>query len=125
MKKLFSLLAVAFFCASTVWADAVISFDGTSHNFGTFTDESPVTHVFTFKNTGDEPLVIHQVATSCGCTVADYTKEPVLPGKTGKVTVSYDGKGRNTGKMNKVITVLSNAKNRKVLLFIEGNMKRK
>lgn len=125
MKKFFSLLAAFLCCAATAWADAEITFDAKSHNFGTFTDEKPVTFTFTYKNTGDEPLVVHQVHTSCGCTVADYTKEPVLPGKTGRVTVTYDGKGRNTGKMHKTITVASNASESKVYLVIEGVMKRK
>lgn len=124
MKKLIVLLGVFFVCAAT-FAEAVIKFDSTAHNFGTFTDEVPVSHTFTFTNTGDEPLVIHQIATSCGCTAADYTKEPVQPGGKGEVTITYDGKGRNVGKMSKVITVRSNATNRKVLLVIEGTMKHK
>ncbi len=124
MKKLFAFLAVSFVC-SVAFADAVIKFDSTAHNFGTFTDEAPVSHTFTFTNTGDEPLIIHQIVTSCGCTAADYTKEPVQPGEKGKVTVTYDGKGRNVGKMSKTITVRSNASTPKVLLFIEGVMKKK
>lgn len=61
---------------------ADIKFDKTSHNFGTFSENDPVVScVFTFTNVGDAPLVIHQAVASCGCTVPEYTQEPVLPGK--------------------------------------------
>lgn len=104
-------------------AQAVIKFDKTSHNFGTFMEDKPVTHVFTFKNEGDEPLIINQVFASCGCTATDFTKEPVQPGKTGKVTVTYNGKGRFPGKMRKPVTVRSNATVKTMRIYIEGNMK--
>ena len=122
MKRFLTLLLAVFVCTTGLMAKAVITFSKTSHNFGTFSDKKPVTCVFTFTNTGDAPLIVHQALTSCGCTVASYTKEPVLPGKTGTVEVVYDGKGKFPGKMKSAITIRSNAKIRKVLLFIEGNM---
>lgn len=122
MKRIFTLLFVVLAGTVVAWADAVITFDKTSHNFGTFSEDKPVKCTFTFKNTGDKPLVVQQALTSCGCTVAEYTKEPVQPGQSGKVEVVYNGKGKFPGKMKKIITVRSDAKNRKVLLFIEGNM---
>ena len=94
---------------------ADIKFDKTTHNFGTFSENDPVvTCTFTFTNVGDGPLVIHQAVASCGCTVPEYTQEPVLPGKTG--TIKYPGHFR------KSITLRTNAKNEIMRLYIEGDM---
>ncbi len=102
---------------------ADIKFDKTTHDFGTFSEKSPtVTTSFTFTNVGDGPLVIHQAIASCGCTVPEYTQEPVQPGKTGTIKVTYNGKGRFPGKFKKSITVRTNAKTELVRLFIEGEM---
>ena len=76
-------------------AQAEIKFDKTTADVGTFSEESPVVScVFTFTNIGDAPLVIHQAVASCGCTVPEYTQEPVLPGKTGTIKVTYNGTGK-------------------------------
>ena len=57
-------------------AQAELTFEKTSHDFGTFSEDDPVvTTTFKFKNSGDTPLVIHQAIASCGCTVPEYTKE--------------------------------------------------
>ena len=102
---------------------AEIKFDKTSHDFGTFPEESPVVScVFTFTNIGDSPLVIHQAAASCGCTVPEFTEEPVLPGKTGTVKVTYNGAGKYPGHFKKSITLRTNAKTEMMRLFIEGYM---
>lgn len=102
---------------------ADIKFDKTTHDFGAFSEKSPtVTTTFTFTNVGDGPLVIHQAIASCGCTVPEYTQEPVQPGKTGTIKVTYNGKGRFPGKFKKSITVRTNAKTELVRLFIEGEM---
>lgn len=102
---------------------ADIKFDKTTHDFGTFSENSPVvTHTFTFTNVGDAPLVIHQAVASCGCTVPEYTQEPVLPGKKGTVKVTYNGTGRYPGHFKKSITLRTNAKTEMLRLFIEGNM---
>ena len=102
---------------------ADIKFDKTTHDFGAFSEKSPtVTTTFTFTNVGDGPLVIHQAIASCGCTVPEYTQEPVQPGKPGTIKVTYNGKGRFPGKFKKSITVRTNAKTELVRLFIEGEM---
>ena len=89
---------------------ADIKFDKTSHNFGTFSENDPVVScVFTFTNVGDAPLVIHQAVASCGCTVPEYTQEPVLPGKTGTVKITYNGTGKYPGHFKKSITLRTNA----------------
>lgn len=64
---------------------------------------------FRFKNTGDRPLVIESVRPGCGCTVADYPKEPIAPGDEGEITGSFDSKGRE-GMQHKEIMVTANTK---------------
>ncbi len=102
---------------------ADIKFEKTTHNFGTFSESKPVvTYTFKFTNVGDGPLVIHQAVASCGCTVPEYTQEPILPGKTGTVKVTYNGEGRYPGHFKKSITLRTNAKTEMMRLFIEGEM---
>ncbi len=102
---------------------AEIKFNKMTHDFGEFSESSPVvTAVFTFKNVGDAPLVIHRAMGSCGCTVPEYTQEPILPGKEGTLKVTYNGKGRYPGYFKKSITVRTNAKTEMVRLFVEGTM---
>lgn len=126
MKRTLLLLAALLFSLSFAFAEEPqpeISFDKTVHNFGTFSEKNPVqTCTFTFKNTGKAPLIILQAIASCGCTVPEYTEQPVAPGKTGTVKVTYDGTGRYPGHFKKIITVNSNAKQRLVRLCIEGDM---
>lgn len=122
MKKI--LLTVALLAAFVVnaSAQAVIKYDKSSHDFGKFDEEKKQTVVFAFTNTGDEPLVIQQVMTTCGCTVADYTKTPIPAGKKGQIKVMYNGKGKPKGFFRKVITVRSNATNAMTRIYISGDM---
>ena len=107
----------------TAMAQAEIKFDKTTANLGTFPEEKPVVScVFTFTNIGDAPLVIHQAVASCGCTVPEYTQEPVLPGKKGTIKVTYNGTGKYPGHFKKSITLRTNAKTEMMRLFIEGDM---
>lgn len=102
---------------------ADIKFDKMQHDFGTFSEGDGVkTHTFNFTNVGDAPLVIHQAVASCGCTVPTFTQEPVMPGKTGSIKVTYNGAGRYPGHFKKSITVRTNSKTEMLRLFIEGNM---
>lgn len=103
---------------------AEIKFDTLSHDFGEFSETDPVVSCeFPFTNVGTAPLVIHQAISSCGCTVPDYTKSPIKPGERGVIKVTYNGKGKFTGKFRKVITVRSNSKeNAAVNLYIQGFM---
>lgn len=102
---------------------ADIKFDQTTYDFGTFSENNPkVTCVFKFTNTGDDLLVIHQAVASCGCTVPSYTKEPIKPGESGEIKVTYDGKGKYPGHFKKSITIRSNAKTEMTRLYIEGDM---
>ena len=81
MKKLafYMLMLVMSIGYAYAQGGADIKFDKTTHNFGTFSENNPVVScTFTFTNVGDAPLVIHQAVASCGCTVPEYTQEPVL-----------------------------------------------
>ena len=71
---------------------------------------------------GEQPLVINQAVASCGCTVPKYTKEPILPGKSGEIEVTYNGAGKALGHFKKSITVRTNGKVEITRLYIEGEM---
>jgi len=90
-----------------------IQFVSDNHDFGTVAEGAAADYVFQFKNTGKEPLVISRVQPSCGCTIPDWSKDPVLPGKTGFVKASYGTQGR-PGHFEKSMTVFSNAGNKMV-----------
>lgn len=103
-----------------------IRFEKTIHNFGTFSEDSPIQKaVFTFTNVGKAPLIINQAIASCGCTVPSYTKEPILPGESGTIKVTYNGKGKFPGHFKKSITIRTNGKVEMIRLYIEGDMKGK
>ena len=102
--------------------EAEIKFEKTSHDFGTFPETEKVTCTFKFTNTGDNLLVIHQAIASCGCTVPQYSKEPIKPGETGEIVVTYNGAGKFPGHFKKSITIRTNAKQEIVRLYIEGDM---
>lgn len=109
--------------ASQEGGGADIKFDKTSHNFGTFSEDNPkVTCTFKFTNTGDKLLVIHQAIASCGCTVPQYSKEPIKPGESGEIVVTYDGSGKFPGHFKKSITLRTNAKKEIIRLYVEGDM---
>jgi len=104
---------------------AKISFEKTSHNFGSFLEAAGVqTTSFKFTNTGTSPLIISNVRASCGCTTPKWTREPVAPNATGEITVSYDPKNR-PGAFNKSVTVTSNAQNSNVILEITGQVEQR
>lgn len=98
MKKLFlSLLAITFsamlFAQKTV-AD-VAKFTSETIDLGKIKQSIPVTATFTVTNIGTEPLIIEQASATCGCTVGDYTKPPIAPGKTGTITATYNAAAPN------------------------------
>lgn len=94
-----------------------VSFEEESHNFGKIKDGDKVQHVFKFKNTGTEKLVVKNVKPSCGCTTPDWTKEPVEPGGEGYINIEFDSSGK-VGTQNKSVTVeLNTAEKVKTLTF--------
>ncbi|MDR2467189.1 MAG: DUF1573 domain-containing protein [Prevotellaceae bacterium] len=122
MKKI--ALSFTLFCMATTLACAQvkITFAATKHEFGNIKEaDGDVSHVFTFKNTGNAPLVIKNVETSCGCTSPDWTKEPVMPGKSGVVKATFSPAGR-PGRFDKNLTVITNAQPERTVLYISGNV---
>lgn len=100
-----------------------MKFEKTRHDFGVFAPDTAIlTYDFIFTNVGKEPIIIHQASASCGCTVPEYTLEPIMPGCKGKISVTYNGKGRKPGVFRKSITVHNNGKQTPVRLYIEGEM---
>ena len=99
-----------------------INFTALVYDYGTIEVGSPGKSIFRFTNTMKKPLVVSNVKPSCGCTVANWTKTPILPGKSGVITLHYNTK--IPGTFNKTITVSSNAKNATVILRIKGNVSR-
>ena len=126
MKKLIlaTILSVfGLFAFAAGSGEAEIKFEKTSHNFGTFPESSPkVTCTFKFTNTGDKLLVIHQAMASCGCTVPQFPKEPIKPGESGEITVTYNGAGKFPGHFKKSITLRTNTKQEIVRIYVEGDM---
>ncbi|MGL5262161.1 MAG: DUF1573 domain-containing protein [Bacteroides sp.] len=121
LLSLMVIMSIGISSAQTKNADA--KFEATTQNLGEFSVKKPVVSTeFTFTNVGNAPLVIHQVIASCGCTVPEYSKEPVLPGKKGKIKVTYDGSDKPIGYFKKSIIVRTNAKTPTSRLFIEGTM---
>lgn len=87
--------------------EAKFEFEEVLWDFGTILDGEVVEHSFKFKNVGNEPLVLTSVKASCGCTVPDYSKEPVKPGKSGVIRVSFDSKGKENA-VSKDVTIIAN-----------------
>jgi len=133
MKKLFLLCFLAVGMSSVAMAQttsanvtaavvdpnkAEFKFTEESHDFGTLTKGAPCSYEFTFTNIGKEPLIISNVVPSCGCTTPKYSKDPVAPGQTGNIMVTYDS--NRVGPFSKSITISSNSKTPTKTLFIKG-----
>ncbi|MFL5730239.1 MAG: DUF1573 domain-containing protein [Cytophagaceae bacterium] len=128
MKKiLFSLiLALGAFALKAQTSEGpksgpIITFTESAHDFGDIIQGDSVTHVFKFKNSGSTPLIISEVITTCGCTAPTWTKDPVMPGKSGEILITYRSAGKQ-GLQNKIITILSNATNTPVRASIRVNV---
>ncbi len=126
MKKI--LASVLFICMAVGVAvaqdkKAEITFEKLTHDFGTIKEaDGPVSCTFKFKNTGTGMLVIYQAIASCGCTSPTFPKEPIKPGASGEIKVTYNGTGKNPGKFDKPITLRTNTKEEIVRLKVKGTM---
>jgi hypothetical protein len=112
MKKMFLLMVMAFTVfavqAQTDKKGAVLEFNEKSIDFGDITQGDKVEHTFVFTNLGDMPLVISNVAVTCGCTAPNWPKEPIAPGAKGELRVQFNSSGK-MGKQNSVVRIYSNA----------------
>lgn len=130
MNKIFHILAIILFASYGFSQQdiivnhnaAKISFTQEIIDLGTFMqyDDPSSKCEFIFTNDGKEPLIISKAKGSCGCTVPEWPKEPILPGETGVIKVNYDEK--RVGQFNKSVTITSNAKNATQIIKIKGKI---
>lgn len=105
MKKL--VLALLLFSSVNVFAqkksDDVAKFNVETFDFGKIKQNTPTTATFVVTNIGNDVLIIDQANPTCGCTISDYTKTPIAPGKTGTIKATYDAAA--LGRIDKTLTV--------------------
>lgn len=133
MKKLLFLAALVMIanvglCQVTAAANqaaakpdlAVPVFETQNFDFGKVKQNVPATHEFTFTNKGKVPMVITNAHPSCGCTIPDWTKDPIPPGGQGFVKATFNGAGM--GAFDKSVTVTANVEGGVILLRIHGEI---
>lgn len=121
MKTALSLFVALFAFVGVSFAqNANIVFAKETHDFGKVEVGKPVTHVFTFKNTGTEPLVVLDAVASCGCTKPTFSKDPVAPGASGQISATFNAAA--ISPFNKTVTVTTNAKTSTVYLTLKGEV---
>ena len=99
----------------------VFEFAEEKFDFGVINEGDVAKHTFTFKNTGDAPLIIYNAQGSCGCTVPEWPREAIAPGATGEIQVSFNSAGK-PGANNKQVTLTSNTVPNKRILNISANV---
>lgn len=99
-----------------------MEFDKVVHDYGKIMENGDGTCVFTLTNTGKEPLILNDAKSTCGCTVPEWTKAPILPGKSTEIKVKYAT--NRVGQINKSVTITSNASNSPIVLRIKGEVLR-
>ncbi len=119
ISRILFLSFISLIFAFTAFSQAKFEFENEKHDFGNVSEGAIASYDFTFKNNGTTPLVISNVKASCGCTTPYWSKEPILPGESGKITASYNSKNRS-GSFNKSITITSNATVSSKIIFIKG-----
>lgn len=112
------LLIVVASYAQTGESSAIIKFTHTEHDYGEIEQNSDGICEFKFKNLGDEPLILSNVRSSCGCTVPEWPKDPIKKAKEGVIKVKYNT--RIVGAFSKTIVVYSNGSEEPVYLKIKG-----
>jgi len=121
MKNFVTILVVGLLtltCYAQEKKVAKIEFETKVIDYGTIEKGADGVRVFKFTNTGDAPLIISKVKSTCGCTIPKKPKEPIMPGKTGEIEVKYDT--NRVSPIRKTITVTSNAETPTVALKIKG-----
>jgi hypothetical protein len=125
MKHIISVLALATFFAFNATAQQAsgpaMSFETTTIDYGKIEKGSDKIRKFKFTNTGNEPLIIKSAKGSCGCTVPTYPQEPIMPGESATIDVSYDT--NRTGPFTKTVTLTTNETPDSHTLTIKGEVK--
>jgi hypothetical protein len=99
---------------------AVIEFETTVHDFGIIPHKGDGVFEFAFKSKGEEPLVLKNVKPSCGCTIPEWPKDPIIKGDKGSIKVSYNT--RISGTFSKSVSVYSNASEKPIVLIVKGKV---
>lgn len=99
-------------------------FDQMTHEFGKITQGESASYEFKFKNTGKEPLIITSASGSCGCTVPDWPKDPIKPGGSASIKVTFNSAGKMGGQ-DKTVTIVSNATEGTLVLHMKGTVEAK
>ncbi|WP_133643646.1 DUF1573 domain-containing protein [Zeaxanthinibacter enoshimensis] len=122
MKKVVILAFVSLltFAVQAQEKTAKIQFKTETVDYGEIAKGSDGIRVFEFTNTGDAPLIISKVSSSCGCTIPKKPEAPIMPGKTGEIQVKYDT--NRVGPIRKAVTVISNADTPTKVLKIKGEV---
>ena len=108
--------------AATAKADpAILKFNEESFDFGKITEGEKVTHVFKFYNGSTQPLIISNAVASCGCTTPTWPKTPILPGKEGVISVTFNSAGKQ-GLQDKQITVTANTDPAQTIVHLIGEV---
>lgn len=125
MKRALILLGILVSIAMVLEAQHTkpnINFKTTTYDFGELKEaDGKVTYSFEFTNSGGQPLVVHNVSASCGCTTPEWSKMPIAPGGKGFVKATFDPANR-PGAFNKTITVSSNSSEQTTILRIVGKV---
>jgi hypothetical protein len=117
MMKAFGTLLLTFFISISLNAQE-FKFEKETIDYGKIDKGTTGERIFVFTNTGDAPLIIKNIQSSCGCTVPKKPEKPVMPGEKGEIKVSYDT--NRLGGFSKSITIFSNAKNSRKVIRIKG-----
>ncbi len=124
MKRFITLCAVilGFTVLTSMQADQQpeFKFEKETNDFGKIAQGKPVTYEFKFTNVGEQPLILSDVQSSCGCTVPKFTRVPVKKGDSGVITVTFNAAA--PGSFNKLLTIKSNAKTPVKYLYIKGEV---
>ena len=98
-----------------------IKFEEETHDFGRITQGEKVTTAFKFKNTGGANLIISSATGSCGCTIPDYPKKPILPGEEAVINVVFSSEGKS-GIVEKSVTLVTNCEPSTKIIYIKANI---
>jgi hypothetical protein len=116
MKTIGTLFAII--CISFSMNSQEFKFEKETIDYGKIVKSSNGERTFVFKNIGEQPIIINKIQSSCGCTVPEKPKKPIMPGEKGEIKVSYDT--NREGGFSKQITIYSNAKTARKIIKIKG-----
>lgn len=107
----------------TLLSLATMDFKDTVRDFGTIKDGEIVTMEFEFTNNGKSPLIISNASAACGCTVADFPREPIVPGNSGTIKVQFSSAGKS-GHQEKSVSLTTNSNRGIHILYVKGDVKK-